>query len=213
MLSILTRALMTAGSPKALEYIGYSPSSSSVANSQLVISKPAGAKAGDVLVACGIVAGNNNWNTLAGWTYHKNTTSGVRNFAASKVVTGSEGSSFTFTAAGSDRATGMMLLLRPTGLFEVVGSEASATLNGNISAPSVNAKRGMLLMVAAGAVLSTRDFSVPAGMTAVGPTVGNQTSRMRVFYEQNSPGATGVRTSTMSGGSGTSIAYLLNFKA
>lgn len=179
----------------------------------LTISKPASVVSGDLLIAIvGTDDNSRNWAGPTGWVEQYDP--GSLDFSLAiytRVLDGSEGSSFDFTFERDRELVGFIIALRANGTYDVLGAIGTAATSGPLVAPSITASDGgVLLCICAGEVAASQDFSAPSGMTAAASTVTPGTTSMRVFYEEIEAGSTGTRTSTVTQ-NGDTYAWLLSF--
>lgn len=202
------------GRKKPLELISHASGGPAANSATLTINKPTGAEPGDLLLAVVRVGSSGaTWTGPSGWTEHLDAAGSIGIAIFSKVVTGSEGGSFNFTtSAAGTRPWGQIILIRGGALFDVVGSVASGSGDGTLTATGITASGGMLVVAAIGISNASRDFSVPAGMQAVAPVFYNNTGSIRLFYQKIGSGATGNRITTASGGSGNTFTIQIAIK-
>lgn len=192
-------AMMLASADSGFVQVGVSAVAAS-SSASLVIDKPSGVQAGDLLVA--IISGGAaiTWTGDTGWTEELDAS---RLRVAVKLATGSEGSTFTFTASGSTFSAGVIIAYR-SAAFDVVGSVGTATSGSDVVAPGVTLSSLGILLAAFGIDAPGRTMTTPTGMLPVVVYPGAAKPSLAIFSQQLGAGATGTRTSSPGGGGSTS---------
>ena len=126
-----------------------------------------------------------------------------------RTVDGSEPSSITFTAIATGRCGTIIQIIG--GTYDLVGADAATS--GTPIAPSITATApgilfGFFFNHGSG---TAQTFTTPAGMTPLVSTSSATTSSFAIFTQSIASGATGTRTSTVSGNNAN--ARLLAVKA
>ena len=179
----------------------------------LTIARPSDAVAGDVLVAGMTWEGDHNTFTPSapsGWTLvRRNGDNAVGQFVYSRVLTASEPSSYTWTGRSTNAAGAIVAFsgVDTTAPVNVHAGQVNST-NSQIIAPSITTTRANILLVGVFGIVSTQTLSAPAGMSAIwsGSSSGTggssvQVSTLGADEAWATPGATGSRTATATGGS------------
>lgn len=209
MLSILMRALLTTGSPP-VELISYALSSTSGTGNTLAIPAPAGIRADDLLIG-GMGRGaalTGTWTGDTGWVEEAiSPTSGVLRIA-SKVATGSEPGSYSFGFSSSiSPLAGQILALRNAEI-DAIGTFGSSIGTSSLVMPSITMSKPGMLLAFAFTPGAPRTHAAPAGMTATATKI-NSDAIITAFFEKVPSGATGSRTSVMTGSGSSSNSGIL----
>lgn len=208
MLGVLQKAALMAGGVGRPRFISFAVSTTSGTGISLSIPAPSGIQAGDLLVSIlGTGGATVTWTDPSGWTEIANINGFTGLRILTKVATGSEPGSYTFTSSNTRAMAGHILALR-NAQIDVVGSFFGAS--GNVVMPSVTAAGGILIG-AASSINSGQTYSTPAGMTATA-TKNNGNGSTTAFYEEIGGGSTGSRTSTVSVGGGVNSGLLIGVK-
>ena len=186
----------------------------STGSSTVSLAKPAGAAAGDVLVASITADLNPSMAAVpAGWTpivdalsVNSSSTSGARVFAYYKVVAGSDPASYTWTLTASQKWGAGMTAYRgvdsakplDTGVVTAANTSFSGT---SLSVPSITtASNGARLIGGLGIDSGTTSLiSPPNGWTERWEAAGGQIAE-QADVAQTTAGATGTATWTLSSG-------------
>jgi len=184
------------------------PSSSTV--SSITLPQPAGLASGDVMLAMLAERGANNpmvSSAPAGWTLVLSKDNGSSLIIAiySKVASGSEPASYTWSLGQADRAAGAIVTYR--GVDNTTPVDASgAQVNGastSLTAPSITTSVANTMLVGFyGVINGNGSISAPGGMTGsfnVGTGAGPNGLDIESAYAiQAASGATGTRVATSS---------------
>lgn len=202
-------------------------SASNDAGDQIVIARPSGVQAGDLLLAA------ISWHTHdysgtgidapAGWTEVRSDDDGAHILQGIfwKEATGSEPSSYTFVNGTGDvtrNVIGGIVAYSGVDTSTPIDAQAASVTGSNVftlTAPSVNASVGGGRLVTVFGQHDPGTMSVPAGMTSrYAESVGSGESSANTRYADEvraAAGATGTRTSTGSGnGSGVAQSIVLD---
>jgi hypothetical protein len=195
--------LLAAGS-NSVTLLGASPVASIVSSSQLILTKPSGVAAGDLLIAFMCGDSSAAWTGDTGWTELIDGRAsvglpGVR--VAYKIATGSEGSSYTFTCSQTT-GSGVILAYRNAAV-DVTGSAAGASF-GDVVATSITLSADGLLLGFFAHSSGSRSFTAPSGMSLIAEDTDSAQPSFALFGQEVTAGATGSRTSTPSFGGGAS---------
>jgi hypothetical protein len=196
------------GGKGKLEYIGYASSSSTIANNTITVPKPAGARAGDLVVVVAGATASAFGLTVSGFSHPLQVTSPIVLSMAWRLLDGSEGSTFTVSRSGGAQRLLAQALLFRNAAFDAVGSIVTLAGNGSVVLPGITAVGGYLIGAVFGVTDASRAWSVPSGMTAVSPILWNNDFPMRLFLQGVAAGATGNRTTTASGGVNSNYGWL-----
>jgi hypothetical protein len=192
--------------------VGTSTGSSSAAT--MVVNKPAGVVAGNLLVAAVASSDSNSWSIPSGWTKAAELV-GVPLYDHSvtiftKVAGGAEPASYTFDAGASLKQSGIITAW--SGLsYDSVGSSDVEHRGDDIIAPSITLGHDGLLLAVYSTDINGETFTTPTGMLPLIDFHAGTTPSLTIFSQQLAAGATGSRTSTPSGG-GASSGILLGLK-
>ena len=179
------------GGPSVVQYaVGSRSSNPSVTTMS-------GLTSGNLLVLTGAVEGpGDEWTALSsnlssqGFTKQNTTTDSNHPsvFMASRVINGSEASSYSLNSGG-----GMLALIEINGTFDVCGdaSKTGTSTTYNISGITVTNNNSLLFAI--GAVSHTYALTMPSGMTEVFNDSSGVDPGLGVAYESVNSGATGTR--------------------
>lgn len=161
------------------------------ATDTLVVSKPSGVQAGDLLLAIMACNDTRTWTGDTGWTeiFDTGAAPGLR--AAYRIATGTEGSSFTFTMNASRLQSGIVLAYR-NAAYDAVGSSA-ADSDGSVTAPSVTLSADGLLIAAFANATGSRTFDTPSGMAPIAADTDSDAPSFALFGQEVGAGASGTR--------------------
>jgi hypothetical protein len=192
--------------------VGSSTSSSTTAT--MVVNKPAGVVAGNLLVAAVASSDSNSWSIPSGWTKLAELV-GVPLYDHSvtvftKVAGGAEPSSYTFDAGSSLKQSGVIAAWGGMA-YDSAGAFDVEHRGDPIIAPSITLSHDGLLLAIYSTDLNGETFTTPAGMLPLAEIHSSTTPSIAIFSEQAAAGATGTRTSTPSAG-GASSGVLIGLK-
>jgi hypothetical protein len=201
------------GTPEV--FIGFK-SAAATSTTTLAIDKPAGTASGDVLLA--VLCSSTDSVTFtgaSGWTeiYDSGGAPSLR--LARLTAGGSEPSSYTFTASSSVALVGQIICLR--GLqFDTAGAAMSTlTGDGNLVIGGITAAGGLLIAAAVSNQTATNiAHSTPSGMVRIATTTIPFVEQpgLSTFFQNIAAGATGTRTTAVTGGTVESGGILVGFK-
>ena len=166
----------------------------------LVVPRPAGVVNGDVMVAVVAVRKNPTATPPQGWTQVSMTPNGTtyRQYVFTKVATGTESTSYTFTFNQSRAASGAIVAYsgvraqNPVETFTAGTARAAA-----ITAPSATTALNGAMVVGAFSINNSSAIAPPAGMTERGEVASGSKIKTEVAdYVQSTAGATGAKTAT-----------------
>lgn len=183
-------------------YLG-STSAEAYSTTTLTINKPAGVVSGDILVAFMSNSGTaRTWTGDTGWTEAIDQGASPSLRTAYKVLDGSEGSSFTFTASGSTNSVGCILAYRGLAWDTIGASVSTRSGDGALAITGITAAGGILIAAVASAeFVVVPTISTPTGMTLLATKTHSVSNNMISVFDQSvSPGSTGTRSSTIGGG-------------
>ena len=164
----------------------------------LAISKPAGVVNGDVMVAIVDVRQTPTVTPPAGWNQVSMTPNGTtyRQLVFTKVATGSEPASYTFTFNQSRGATGGIVAydgVDPTTPVETFSAGTASSTN--ITAPSATTAFNGTMIVGGFSINNSSAIAPPAGMTERGEIASGSRIKTEIAdYVQTPAGATGAKT-------------------
>ena len=191
-------------------------SSSFAANAtvqNLVIPKPAGVVAGDVMVAVLDVKVNPTVTAPSGWTLASANSNGseLTQRIYTKVAGATETSSYQWNFNENRAASGGILAYRgvsTTSPLEVVGTVGRATSTA-ITAPSVTPTSSGTVVLAAFGINNVSAITQPAGTTERGEVASSSKIKTEVAeFVQTTASATGAKTATAAS-SGVNIGQLI----
>ncbi len=186
--------------------------------SRVVLSKPNGVVAGDLLLATVDFRGNPTVTPPSGWTLVRTDDNGNTSGKSTyyKFATGSEPLSYTFRLSNStNAAVGALLAYRGVSAtipIDAHGGQADTSQDPSIVAPSIRTNRANTRLLFLGHISGNKTFTPPSGMaerydltTSVAqyPISGEGADQAVA-----NAGATGSRTATASG-NGTGIGQLI----
>lgn len=195
------------------KYIGPTPSIINTQTTQntssttsLVISKPSGTIEGHLMVAVcgGGFTGSNTYTFPTGWTKVADLGADGGTAIAYKVATASEPTAYTITATNNNTHAGAILTIA-NAAFDTIGT--FAVQSSPINAPSINVSESNSLLLAV--FLSKGNggtWTLPINMTSVVLNNDSNPPSYLIAQQLIGSGASGVRSSTLSGisSSGTS---------
>ena len=214
---------VTAGSCVGATAIGFrdTSSASSTTGDQILVNRPAGLQAGDVMIAAVYLHSHDQSGTLidppAGWHAVRIDTDYTHIVQAVfwRAATGAEPASYTFVNGTADTSRQMTAGIvaysgvDPTSPIDVHRGLTEPSVSFSFDAPSVTSTVSGGRLVSLFGEHDPGSLSTPAGMTGrFSEAVGNgELSVTSLFADQSlgAPGATGVRTATGSG-NGTGVA-------
>jgi hypothetical protein len=191
--------------------VAHSTTKVATSGTTVVINKPTGSTTGDLLLFCGTftVFDATPTNSLpGGWTLQASVawdvTGAQYSYCASRVVDGSEGSTFTFDVTTSgDPIGGLGVLARITGAGAIDVTNTTKTTSGSTgSFPSVTTTGAARLVVGYGfqggggtPSGSQWNSAVPSGTTLIAKTNDSTFAyNGAVYFTQDTAGATGSKT-------------------
>lgn len=191
-------------------FVASANTQNSAASTSLVVNKPAGTQAGDLMVA--VMAGGTSsgftWTGDTGWNELADQSSKPSLRLAYKVAGSSEPASYTFTATANQTLAGCILTYR-NAAYDTIGTFLTATTPMPAPSISPSANYSMLIGAFANGATSTT-CSTPPGMTARVTDNDATTPSYLVAEEIVAAGATGTRTSDIgtisNGGAGILMA-------
>ena len=163
----------------------------------VVINKPTGTIDGDIMVAVMHGGNGGTWTGDTGWT--EVIDQGVTpNLRAAYKVASSEGSSYTFTYSGSGSERGFIATFRG---YQYDTASASVTLlngDGTLAITGITAAGGILIAAYALTNGAGLGATTPSGMTSMVSDLSGS-SGMAAFWQEVAAGATGTRSSNITG--------------
>jgi len=202
--------LMLAGSDSGVTLVGTSAVEiAGGAGTTVVIDKPSGVVAGDLMLAFTIHRDGETWTPESGWTEVADLGADPGLAVAWKVAGGAEPSDYTFTATAVGSKSGVIGAWRHAA-FDVAGSFDTSNAGAAIDAPSVTLSNLGLLIAIYAIEFNARTFTTPSGMLAL--LSDTNTPSFAIFTQQLAAGATGVKSSTPSGG-GNSAGILIGLRS
>lgn len=175
-----------------------------VSGDTLVIPKPS-VVTGDLLVAWSLCSSNTDGTDDAAFTQRKDVSSGVFGRISTRVINGSEGSTFTFTMDKSTSTFGILLAHLRSATFDAVGliSNSSSTAQ----APSITVSKKAKVLAAYGRGTGSNTFTTPSGFTPVTAISTVSGLSAALFVGDFAAGATGIVSSAASGGTSRGILF------
>lgn len=193
--------------------------SSGTLSSSVVVNKPAGVVAGNMLIVAITTDGTNISAVPSGWTLvsgGNNTTTGVRQAVYTRVVDGSEGASFTWTLASAVSWSYVCYPLTDAVSVDVAGfATSNATPGTTATAPSVSpASAGdQLLLVVSAAAITSQNITPPGDFTELAEVAGTLVTNTEIAVKTlSASGATGSAAATL-GSSANWVAGLIALTA
>ena len=162
------------------------------------VTTPSGLSNGNLLVFTGAIAAN-SWNQLStdlsnqGLTQQNTFTNGTNPsvFIATRVVNGSEASSYSLT----ESADGRVVLIEVSGTLDVCGDSDKTSSDLTYDISSITTTGANRLLIAVGGIGNNDTLTMPSGMTELFNTSSdNLDPTIAVAYESVGSGATGTRT-------------------
>jgi hypothetical protein len=212
-------AFRAAASNTVQTQIGVNPTFVASSNAQtagngdfsLILSKPVGVNANNVLIAQVAIQGLDFLNTPAGWTLieSRSSTQNGREVTQAvywRIATASEPASYTWSWASSKRASGGILAFSNVDTTNPVDAAGGQVANNSTSmtAPSQTQTTNNAMLVVFFASGEKGSHTAPAGMTEVydqNTFIGSNGFTTSGLYESDATaGATGNRVSTGPGG-------------
>lgn len=192
-------------------FIASAQTQNATVGAALVINKPAGTQAGDLMVAAvaGGTSDTTTWTGDTGWTEVADLASKPNVRLAYKVAGSSEPASYTFTASSGANTNAGCILTYRNATYDTVGAFVTATTPAPAPGITVAANYSRLIGVFANGAVSVT-CTTPPGMTARVTDNDATTPSYLVADEIVSLGATGTRTSDIgtisNGGAGILLA-------
>lgn len=167
----------------------------------LTIPKPAGAVAGNLMIAIMAASGGGSvgWSGASGWDEQADQGAFAHLRVATKVVTGSEPANYSFTF-GAVADVGGYILLYDFADYDAIGAITAGGEDNPIAAGSVSLSTNGLIIAAYASVTADGTFSTPTGMTTLLSNSDADNLSFALFSQFANPGASGTRTSTPSEG-------------
>lgn len=200
-------------------FVAAASTQNSGSSSSLVINKPAGTAAGDLMVAIvGVGDGiptTRSWTGDTGWTEvaDEGNSPGLR--VAWKIAA-SEGSSYTFTCSGSTLLGGSILTYRgthqttPISVVGAVGRDTSASNGTTLTAAGVTVPSNLSILIAAfNTTGESVTLSTPTNMASRASNSDATKPSWNICDQDVESGASGDRVSTITGNGGVGEMVLL----
>lgn len=216
MLSFLPRAILMAAGSDQFGLVGYSNSTLNAQQATVSVAAVPKVRAGDLLVAIMGADGSCTWTGDTGWTETFDNSGSPSIRMATKIATGSEPGSYTFTASSSSFRPAATILAFRRAALDVAGSVVRSGGDFPTAAPAITAAGGILISAFFSYGGSVPTFTTPSGTTPLTPAINNpgsgNRSAVQLFREKIVAGATGTRTSTPTLGGGGTAAFLVGVK-
>ncbi len=208
---------MPTGSAIALRAV--SSGSNNASATSIVLNRPAGTLAGDVMLASLDVRGTSTVTAPAGWTLIRTDTytSSLRMHVYWRLATGSDPATWTWTFSGSRLAAGVIHAysgVNATTPIDASGGQPAAAPSPTSTAPSITTTVANTMLVAFYANLANTTWTPPAGFVERADLIGTSpsqfTSMMSADALRPAVGATGtaVASATMSSGNAAQLIAL-----
>ena len=209
---MLSTLLKAASSKPPIQYIAESTTQGSTGPSvsTVVVNKPTGTAAGDLMImvgAIGSTTAGRTWTGDTGWTEVADQGAIPSLRVAYKVAGASEPSSYTFTIS-SATGTGIAasILTYRYAAYDTIGAFTSGT--DPLVLPSVTATSNLSVLIAAGArAAASITLGTPTGMTARVTDSDATAPSYKICDQSVNAGATGTRS--MSTGSAGNVAGIM----
>ena len=206
-----------AGSAIALRAVSFG--SNNASTTSIVLNRPSGTLAGDVMLASLDVRGTSTVTAPAGWTLVRTDTftSSLRMHVYWRLATGSDPATWTWTFSGSRLAVGVIHAysgVNTTTPIDASGGQAAASSSTTATAPSITTTVANTMLVSFFANMSNSTWTPPAGFVEradlIGTSSSQTTSMMSADVLRPAVGATGtaVATATMSSGNAAQLIAL-----
>lgn len=181
-------------------------SASASTTTAAVVSKPAGTRSKDLLVAVVWGFSFTAMTAPAGWTLKfSNYTDPVRVAIFTKKADGAEPSTYAFTPTGSgNRIATVFAFSGGEGEIDVMGTKSSGSSTLNSVSPSLTALNAGILISTYGMGTIRTIATPPSGMTQIDFSSPNISSATYML-SPSSPGATGTKILVWGGGAGNSV--------
>ena len=178
----------------------------------LVIPRPAGVQAGDVMVAVVDVKVNPTVTPPTGWALASTNTNGseLTQKVYTKVATGTEPSSYQWTFNENRAATGGILAYSGVSTSSPIEvTSVGKAVSASITAPSVTTAFAGTVVLGAFGINNASSITQPAGTTERGEIASSTKIKTEVAdYVQSAAGATGAKIA-LAASSGTNIGQLI----
>ncbi len=207
----VTLALRPVYSGTKPTFIASASTQNTAAGTSLVINKPTGTQAGDLMIAImGTSNGAATWTGDTGWTEIVDQGASPNLRIAYKVAGSSEGSSYTFTSSATLNCAGSIFTYR-NAAYDAIGAITTTTNTSTPTGPTAAAAFSMLIGCNLRANASYT-ITPPSSMTTRVTDSDVNAPSYAVADEYVIAGATGTRSFTSSGTGGTSSGILLTIK-
>ena len=170
----------------------------------LVIPKPS-VVTGDLLIAWSLGSADTAGTDDAAFTQRKDVGSGVFGRISTRVINGSEGSTFTFTLNKASGTFGILLAHMRSANFDVVGNISNSS--STAQAPSITVSKKAKVLAAYGRSTGSNTFTVPSGFAVATEIKTVSGLSAALFVGDFVAGATGDVASAASGGMSRGILF------
>lgn len=210
--------LMAASSGNAPQFRNAATASTAAAGTSLQVAVPAGVKDGDVLLFGIAIRGGSNVTNLdvANWAplFVTNQSTNVQTAVFFRVAS-SEPANYTATWTGSFNAAAAIYAAYNAATASPTNGNQANTSSLNVTAPSINAGTGPVLLVFAGGMSAGATFTPPPTMANreradVKSTAGATNAAFTFADEVSAGGATGTRVA-VSDSAGGNVGGLIAF--